>query len=203
MFMRGDLNYCARCGSPLALRGDAEPFPVLVCTNTACGRVTYRNAKPCAGVLVERDQQLLLVQRAIEPFAGRWDIPGGFCQEWEHPTECAVREVREETGLAVELTALLGIFVDTYDSAGYNTLNIYYRAQVVGGAPQPADDAAALRWFACDELPDNIAFPDHERHVLALWRSELLRVPHPTPEPYLASFVSPQARQHADPTIQS
>jgi 8-oxo-dGTP diphosphatase len=200
--MRGDFNYCARCGSSLTLRAatlvpqhEKEQHPLLVCTNASCGRVTYRNAKPCAGVLIERDGQLLMVQRAVEPFKDMWDIPGGFLQEWEHPTECALREVREETGLEVELIALLGIFVDTYGSDGYNTLNVYYRGRLIGGTARAADDALGLGWFAPYALPEEIAFPDHERHVLAVWREAIARTPNSKPEPSMAAFVSPLARR--------
>ncbi len=194
--MRGDLNYCARCGAALA-----QQHHVLVCTNITCRRVAYRNPKPCAGVLVERDGQVLLVQRGVEPFKGMWDIPGGFLEEWEHPMECALREVHEETGLQVELMALLGIFVDAYDTADYNTLNIYYRARVLDGKPLAADDANALGWFAPDALPAAIAFPAHEREVLNVWRSAMARDPHPTPDPSMVTFVSPPARRKTQDRI--
>jgi 8-oxo-dGTP diphosphatase len=190
--MPGDMNYCARCGAPLAEQHEAgTDHPVLVCTNPACGQVSYRNAKPCAGVLVEHAGQVLLVQRAIEPYKGCWDIPGGFLHEWEHPAEGAVREVQEETGLEVRLTALLGIFMDRYGSADYNTLNIYYRGAMVGGTLQAADDAAALAWFAPDALPADLAFPDHEGQVLAVWRAAVARDPRPAPDSSLAVFVAP------------
>jgi 8-oxo-dGTP diphosphatase len=187
------LNFCARCASPLVPAAE-NGHPALVCANPACGRVTYRNAKPCAGVLLEHDGRVLLVQRAIDPFKGRWDIPGGFLQEWEHPAEAALREVREETGLVAELLALLGIFVDTYGDRAYATLNIYFRARLVGGQPRAADDAHALGWFESDRLPGEIAFPDHEGEVLSAWREAFARDPHPAPQENIRVHVSPAAR---------
>ena len=193
----GDLKFCARCGSPLRA-GVENGRAVLVCANTACGRVSYRNAKPCAGVLVEHDGQVLLVQRAIEPFKGRWDIPGGFLLEWEHPAEAARREVREETGLEVEVLTLLGMFIDTYGDAGYSTLNIYFRARVVGGRPAPADDAHALGWFEPDALPSDVAFPYHERDVLAVWREAYARDPRPARDVTIDVHVSRAARSASE-----
>ena len=190
--MHGDLNFCARCGAPLAPRQESS-YTVMACTNPACGRINYRNAKPCAGVFLEHDGRLLLVQRAIAPYKGDWDIPGGFLQEWEHPADGARRETHEETGLEIELTALLGIFVDRYGDADFNTLNIYYRARVLGGVLRPADDAERLEWFAPGALPANIAFPGHQHHVLALWREAIARDPHPRREPGLDAFVAPSA----------
>jgi 8-oxo-dGTP diphosphatase len=61
-----------------------------------------------------RDGQLLLLRRANEPWLGRWDIPGGFCEPDEHPVETAVREAREECGFEVEVTGLLGMWLDRY-----------------------------------------------------------------------------------------
>ena len=50
----------------------------------------------------------MLVRRAHDPYDGCWDIPGGFCDLREHPSDAAVREAREETGLEVEPTGLVG-----------------------------------------------------------------------------------------------
>src|SRR5262249_24113117 len=136
-----DLNFCPRCGAALIWQGEEG-----ACTNPACGRVQYRNAKPCAGVLVEQDGAVLLVRRNIAPVLGDWDIPGGYLHEWEHRAAAARREVLEETGLRVELTRLLGIFIDRYGAADAPaTFNVYYRARVTGGTLAPADDASEAR----------------------------------------------------------
>lgn len=162
-------RFCPRCGGRLAaVLPPGELRPRQICA--ACGRIHYRNAKPCAGALVTRRDQLLLVRRSIEPFSGYWDIPGGFLEEGEHPEAGAVREVREETGLEIQLTRLFGFYIDRYlyqDEAGF-TLNIYFLGEVVGGEEQAGDDAAQIGWFAPDVLPARIAF-DHARQVLAEW----------------------------------
>jgi len=162
-------RFCPRCGEPLGtiLRpGDSHPRQVC----TACGRVHYRDSKPCAGVLTVRDGRLLLVRRSIEPFRGYWDIPGGFLEEGERPEAGAVREVQEETGLEVRLTRLFGFYMDryVYQGEGGFTLNIYFLAEVVGGEERAGDDAAGLGWFGPDKLPARIAF-DHVRLVLEDW----------------------------------
>ena len=121
-----------------------------------CGFVAYASSKPTAGALVEDDEgRLLLARRAHEPFKGRWDIPGGFLEEGEHPLDGLRRELREETGLEVEPLEFLGVWMDRYggDSTAEATLNLYWTARVVGGEAAPADDVDDLRWFARDELP--------------------------------------------------
>lgn len=158
--------FCSACGAKLPGR--------LPATCRGCGRRHYLNAKPCAGVLVMRDGRLLLLRRAVEPWQGMWDIPGGFCEQAEHPIDAAIREAREEAGLEVEVTGFLGIWLDRYpdpsDGEADVTLNAYYHgtAGAEVGTPDP-EETIELGWFAPDELPP-VAFPDHAEAVLAAWR---------------------------------
>ena len=105
-------------------------------------------------------RSILLVQRAHDPFAGAWALPGGFVEAGERVREAAVRELREETGVAAGPLELLGV----YDTPGRDprgpTVSIVYVAH--GGAELPAsgaDDAADARWHALERLPP-LAF-DH------------------------------------------
>ena len=147
--------FCPRCGGSLVQRY-VEGRERQVCSH--CGRIHYRNAKPCACALVVQDGRVLLVRRAIEPFYGYWDIPGGFLEAEEHPAASVVREIEEETGLRIRLTSLLGIYVDAYSTEDEYTLNIHYLAEVVSGEPRPASDVSELAWFAPHELPSDLAF---------------------------------------------
>ena len=75
----------------------------------SCGLVVYANPAPAACALVEDDDgRILLTRRAWEPYAGMWDVPGGFLGEREHPLDALRRELLEETGLAVEPTEWYG-----------------------------------------------------------------------------------------------
>lgn len=164
------LRYCPDCGARLdPVEGRAEHLISQTCST--CGAVHFRNAKPCAGALVVRDGKVLLGRRAVDPCLGCWDIPGGFLNPWEHPADCAVREVREETGLEVRLERLLDVVVDTYEDRNY-TLNLYWVAKVIAGTERAADDLSELRWFGPNDLPTEFAFP-HCARVLQAWQSEL------------------------------
>lgn len=161
-------RWCPRCRGEL--RGDRAR---LECP--ACGFVCYASSKATAGALVEDGEgRLLLARRAREPFKGRWDIPGGFLEEREHPLDGLRRELREETGLEVEPLDFLGIWMDRYggDSTAEATLNLYWSARVMSGEARAADDVDDLRWFGADELPgpDELAF-ENVPLVLAAWRS--------------------------------
>ncbi len=164
-------KFCPACGG--ALSAAAGPHHPQRCTS--CGAEHFRDSKPCAGALVVRHGRVLLARRAIEPFKGCWDIPGGFLNEGEHPEDGARREIHEETGLRVRLGGCLGIYMDRYggsDTAKW-TLNIYYFAEPLDDTtPRAADDASELAWFAPDKLPPKMAFK-HEDQVLADWRARV------------------------------
>jgi 8-oxo-dGTP diphosphatase len=157
------IRFCSQCGVPL------EAPPPTTCA--ACGTSHYLNPKPCGGALLVRDGRLLLARRAIEPWRGRWDIPGGFCDQREHPREAAERELYEETGVRGRATRLVGMWLDDY-AGGEVCLNVYYEMEPAGdAAPACSDEVSELRWFGPDELPlDEISFPDHCREVLTAWR---------------------------------
>jgi ADP-ribose pyrophosphatase YjhB (NUDIX family) len=139
----------------------------------ACGFRNYASSKPTSSALcVDDEGRVLLSRRGIPPDEGRWDFPGGFLEEGEHPLEGARRELKEEAGVEIELLDLVGIWMDRYgsDGSGAATLNLYWTACIVAGDPEPADDVAELRWFAPDEIPyEELAF-GHLDQVLAAWQ---------------------------------
>jgi 8-oxo-dGTP diphosphatase len=118
-----------------------------------------------------RAPRLLLVQRAFEPFAGDWALPGGFVEQREPVLAAAPRELAEETGLRAGELELVGV----YDTPGRDprgwTVSVAYMAALAAEAPvDGADDARDARWFAIDALPA-LAF-DHATIVsdaLARW----------------------------------
>ena len=113
-------------------------------------------------IVITRNNEVLLIKRANEPYKGAWAFPGGFLNMDETTSECAIRELQEETGLVVEDVYQVG----TYDAVDRDprgrTITVAYvcvidEAEEVKGA----DDAAKAQWWNLDSLPE-LAF-DHEQ----------------------------------------
>lgn len=156
---------CPRCAARLAAEDGAVRC-------TACGLVVY--AKPAAAVcalLLDGEGRVLLARRAEEPAAGKWDIIGGFMDEFEQPLETLRRELREELGVEIEPLELVAAVADRYGEGGNATLNLCWTARIASGEPTPSEELAELRWFEPDELPgpEEFAFRNC-REILDSWR---------------------------------
>lgn len=105
---------------------------------------------------------IVLVERKNPPHG--WALPGGFVDLGESCEAAALREMREETGLDVELTALLGVYSDPARDPRSHTASAVYLAQALDpGQLKAGDDAASVAVFPVDALP-GLAF-DHGRIV--------------------------------------
>lgn len=131
-------------------------------TCPACGFIHYRNPVPAAGVILSGRGGVLFVKRRFEPAAGAWCLPAGFMEYGETPERCAVRELREETGIAARLTGLFGVYAG-FDDPRVRSVLILYTAERTGGRLKPGDDATEARFFAPARPPRRIAFASHRR----------------------------------------
>jgi len=96
------------------------------------------------------------VRRAIEPSYGKWVFPGGYVDRGEGLEEAAIREVKEETGLDVRVTRLLGV----YSTAGNPVVLVTYEGEVTGGTLQVDEEGLEARAFPPAEIPwGELAFP--------------------------------------------
>jgi len=116
-------------------------------------------------VIIEIGGRIVLIERKNTPLG--WAIPGGFIDVGEPVEAAAIREMREETTLAVELTDLLGVYSRPDRDPRGHTISLVYvgRAQ---GSPRGDDDAKDARLFSLDALPAPLAF-DHAE-ILADYR---------------------------------
>ncbi|OQY23941.1 MAG: hypothetical protein B6I35_02775 [Anaerolineaceae bacterium 4572_32.2] len=126
-------TFCPRCGTETE---EAKIAGRVRQACPACGFVLYRNPVPGAGVLVEMETGIVLVQRGQPPFVGWWALPAGYIEADESVEQAAVRECQEETGLEVELLELFGVY-SFPEGPVQPGLIIFYRARPVGGENWP------------------------------------------------------------------
>lgn len=105
--------------------------------------------------------KVLLVQRGIEPYKGRWAFPGGFMKMDESAEEGALRELREETGLTDAYIRQFHTFTAPHRDPRERVITIAYYALVRIRDVKGGDDATDAQWFALDEVPE-LAF-DHDQ----------------------------------------
>lgn len=101
------------------------------------------------GVAIVDADEILLVRRAHEPGRGLWAVPGGKVEFGETLAEAATREVKEETGLLVELDEI--IWVGESISADHHIVLIDFLGRAVGGSLAASDDAAEVAWTRIED----------------------------------------------------
>lgn len=148
------MKFCPKCGGPLHLQRVADDARErLVCQS--CGFVYYQDPKVSACTIPVQDGCMIMVRRAIEPGRGLWVFPGGYMDQDETVEEAAIRETREEIGLDVRLTGLVGVY--SYRSA---VVVVVYACEILGGELQIDRESTEVRCFRPDEIPwDQLAFP--------------------------------------------
>ena len=108
------------------------------------------------GVIVLRDQEVLLVKRKKEPNKGQWSIPGGKQMIGETVAEAAHRELLEETGVKVDQLLLVdvvdAIIPDIEGKIKYHYTLVDFMGQWQSGESRPGDDAQEVRWVRLNEL---------------------------------------------------
>ena len=129
------------------------------------------------GVVVWKDEAVLLIQRGKPPRAGAWSLPGGRQELGETTREAGVREVLEETSIEIKIKGLIDV-VDTInrDDSGRVRMQytlVDYWAEWISGAPTAGTDAADARWVHPDDLPEYTLWDETLRviHVSAKLRS--------------------------------
>lgn len=105
--------------------------------------------------------KVLLVERGMAPYKGRWAFPGGFLNMDESAEEGALRELKEETGLEGAYIRQFYTFSAPQRDPRERVITIAYYALVRMQEVKGGDDASDARWFALDEVPP-LAF-DHDQ----------------------------------------
>jgi ADP-ribose pyrophosphatase YjhB (NUDIX family) len=149
------MQFCGRCGAPVALRVPAgDSLPRHVCD--ACGTVHYLNPKLIAGsVPVAADGRILLCRRGIEPRQGCWTLPAGFMELGETSAAAAARETREEACAELADLALHCVI----DVPHVSQVHLMFRGRLVDDRHAAGLETLETRLFEAERIPwDEIAF---------------------------------------------
>ncbi|WP_410815489.1 NUDIX hydrolase [Micromonospora sp. 050-3] len=107
--------------------------------------------------VLDAQDRVLLIQRTDN---GLWAIPGGAQDFGEYIAETAVRETKEESGIDVEVTGIVGVYTDPKHVMAYSDgevrqqFSICFRARYQGGSPTPSSESSEVRWASRQELSD-------------------------------------------------
>lgn len=112
---------------------------------------------PAAAVWVEHRGQVLMIQRSDN---GKWSLPGGVMEFGESLDACAAREVREETGVEVVITGIVGVFTDPLHRIEYSDgevrqeFAVVYRGTYRAGSLMPSPESPRVEWIPLSALQE-------------------------------------------------
>lgn len=146
-------SYCPYCGTALESRafdGRDRQF----CPD--CGEFVFQNPVPVGGVVVLDGDDVLLVERGIDPDRGKWTVPAGFLEVDESARAGAARELAEETGLAVDPDALAlvrtGFHVDDPDDGSLLSVCFAVERGQTTGTVRPGAEPTDARFRPLEDL---------------------------------------------------
>jgi len=113
------------------------------------------------GVLITKDDRVLLVKRGNSYGDGIWSTPGGHLQYGENPEECAMRETQGDIGVLINDVTFLAITNDVFELQEKHCVTIWMAARYVSGVPtmNAAPEMPAVDWFSWDALPEPLFSP--------------------------------------------
>lgn len=120
------------------------------CPNCQCEVEVRRNPLPTVDIIIETGERIVLIKRKNPPHG--WALPGGFVDYGESFETAALREAREETGLAVTGLRQFHTYSDPARDPRRHTASTVFIGQA-DGQPQAGDDAAQAGLFSEETLP--------------------------------------------------
>ena len=134
------IKHCLECGQLLT----QENVTTYTCP---AGHHYWNNPTGAASVVFKKGDKLLYAVRAHEPGKGKLDIVGGFMEFNESPMTAGIREIKEESGLAIKPAdlKLIGAFTNIY-TENISSVSLVYLCQNWQGEPVAADDVGGFEW---------------------------------------------------------
>ena len=119
------------------------------------------------GVILDEKNRVLLCHRTDRDL---WNLPGGGLEKAEAPWEGVIREIKEETGLEVEVEKMTGV----YAKPDQDEISFAFICKIIGGQMMLTDESDKIEYFKFIELPRNLSPKQVERIKDALVQNEIL-----------------------------
>ncbi|AXV40245.1 NUDIX hydrolase [Methanobacterium sp. BAmetb5] len=114
-------------------------------------------------VVTTADHKIIFIKRKNPPYKGSWALPGGFVEYGETVEDAVVREVKEETGVTININELLGVYSDPERDPRGHTITVCYLATEVEGKLEADTDASEVSCFTVQEaMGMQLAFDHNE-----------------------------------------
>lgn len=162
---RNFLKYCPHCGSGSFRAVSDKEF---LCADGCGFRFFTNSAAAVAAVIVDGDGRVMLSRRAVEPWKGMLDLPGGFVDPGESLEEALKRELREELDFEPADATYLCSYPNRYIFSGYmvRTTDAAFVCHADSHAFEAKDDIDAIEWYAVDEMPMERVVAESIKNIL-------------------------------------
>ena len=153
-------EFCSSCGNTLKINKNNSSIS-FICNS--CNKEFFLDPKIAVATVLENNNKILFVKRAIEPGIGLWSLPGGYVNQGERVENAAAREVFEEIGAHVRIESFLGVFSETNNPV----IVIGYLGKFITKTIWAKSEISAIKFFKPFKLPP-LAF-QRDRIILASW----------------------------------
>ncbi len=134
-------KHCPYCKTLLKTKSEC----LLVCSK--CEHELYLSPRPCVTAMILKNGKLLFTKRAREPFAGKWDTPGGFVDYDDNLESALKRELKEELGVETKIKRYLTSKKGSYHWQGVElkVVAVFFECEIIG-EPHAMDDVLEVAW---------------------------------------------------------
>ena len=131
------------------------------------GQNEHKNPIPTVDTIIDSNSQVLFIKRSKEPFKGKMVLPGGFIKIGETAEEAAIREVKEETSLDIELDGILGVYSDPARDPRGHIMSTVFIGKIspnsITKEPKAGDGATLTKWVNVKETEQEDLGFDHKQ----------------------------------------
>ena len=130
----------------------------------------HKNPTPTVDTIIQKGSEVLLVERKKDPFKQTMVLPGGFINEGEFAEDAAIREVKEETSLDIELENILGVYSDPSRDPRGHIMSTVFIGKISDKSdnkePIAGDDAATTKWVDLESIEEETLGFDHQKILM-------------------------------------